>query len=427
MRWWRWERAGLVLALAYASLLVTNVARQGRAYQWDFQTYYAAAQAFRAGLDPYDTVALSRAAGHGVRLPFVYPPFALPLLCTFTIAPLDIALWVFLLLKIAALLALVRIWMRSFLPDTSNGTVFIFFCAVAFNGAVYNDIATGNITIFEQLALWAGLAALLERRYARFALMVALASLFKLTLAVFLGLCLFTERPARWRTVLAACGALGAVHTMCALCLPGLYERWLGVLPFASGAGAGANLNPSSWVLVSEVVQRAGRAANLGVPVVVPIMAYAAFVTIAGYVTYRVAAADAQTDADWRRRSVMLACLAYVVVNPRTVPYSYVMLVAPGYYVIEKFGNVSAGAVLLALACISFGDHPRTSLPGLSALSGVVMNYYALLLAYAAWLLWVRGVWPRSVAEHTPIDALKPAAYLRSSVTLNVPPVQRMR
>ena len=71
----------LVFAAFCAAWFVQKAVWSNAGNQWDFRVYYHSAQAWRAGLDPYDTASLPRDLREtGFR--FNYPPYALGLLRT---------------------------------------------------------------------------------------------------------------------------------------------------------------------------------------------------------------------------------------------------------------------------------------------------------------------------------------------------------
>jgi hypothetical protein len=78
----------------------------GAANQWDFETYYYATVAFRAGLDPYSLEALSKVAGRAIELPFLYAPVTLLAFVPLTHLPIQVAAGVWLGLKCLVAVAL---------------------------------------------------------------------------------------------------------------------------------------------------------------------------------------------------------------------------------------------------------------------------------------------------------------------------------
>ena len=65
------------LMLLLFSYLAREVWTQGSDALWDFQTYYAAAEAHRLGLNPYDLEVLSGLVGRQLLHPYTYPPATL--------------------------------------------------------------------------------------------------------------------------------------------------------------------------------------------------------------------------------------------------------------------------------------------------------------------------------------------------------------
>src|SRR6267143_3573212 len=95
----------------------------GARNQWDFETYYYAASACRAHLNPYDLSALSLVAGKRVELPFVYPPVALVPFLALSLLSLSTASLVWLGVKVCLLAGLITVWRKGFLRGVPGEAV----------------------------------------------------------------------------------------------------------------------------------------------------------------------------------------------------------------------------------------------------------------------------------------------------------------
>jgi hypothetical protein len=150
--------------------------------------FYGAATEFLQGSSPY----------RGKGLSFYHPPLTLYLYALFARLPFPLAYELWLVLKIAALGGLFLIWKRHFLKlDLAWTTAFYFI--LAYNGAIYADLVSGNISLFEQLGLWIGFVALLQGRYVLFSLCVILVAQFKLTPIFFAVLLLLAPKRPHWQ------------------------------------------------------------------------------------------------------------------------------------------------------------------------------------------------------------------------------------
>ena len=197
-----WSRAGdpvaaVLLVGAIAAFLIRKAGVPS-----DFQTFYYAALAELRGLDPYRLESLQAVAGKSVVLPFLYPPVTLALFAPFTALPIAMAGLFWLGLKLAMAAFLIVIWRRWFLPDTSLALL-VLVASFGFNGSLLWDLTTGNISVPEQLLLWAAFACYVEERRRWFTALVAIASVFKLLPIALLGLLLVPSKRHRPSTGLA--------------------------------------------------------------------------------------------------------------------------------------------------------------------------------------------------------------------------------
>ncbi len=183
---------GWIAAAALASLAVTLFygvngdtlwSFAGRCDNRDTGTFYYAAQAALAGLDPYDNPALKQA--FGVFTWWVYPPSGLLFFLPLTGLSFAKAIVAFNIVKAIAIVGLVVVWCKT-LPSLRRDVAFWLFALVALNTTVLQDWCSGNIAIFESLALWGALLLSLRGRYGYAVLLVLLISLAKPTWLVLL-------------------------------------------------------------------------------------------------------------------------------------------------------------------------------------------------------------------------------------------------
>ena len=377
---WGRTAAWILLAL-YALALLYGVLANPDRMQWDFQTYYYAGRAFDRGLDPYDMQALSQVAGREIGFPFAYSPASLPIFRLLGRLDLRAASALYLALKVAALVLLLVIWRRWFVRDRPD-LFFYLFLVFGFGGAIYADFSSGNISIFEQLALWLGFAALMRRRALVFSLLVVVVSLFKLTPILLLGLLLISEvrRPGRHLAggLLLFAAALGLSYAV----WPDLFTSFVqGGWSFDERGG----INPSSLALFRDLYDYLLGRGLLFEWGALPWLAYAGWVGAVGLLTWR---AVRRRPADDRRVAVYLACLAYVLIAPRFKNYAYILLLVPVYELLKTRIIVRSERAFLLLLMLS-GSPPVPF--GLSTAAGVLIaGYYSLLGAILIWGLAIR-------------------------------------
>jgi len=193
----RTSKVFLALLAVYCAGCLVYLSLNAERPQWDFKTYYYAAKVYTSGGNPYDLEALTRTSGEKITLPYVYPRFTLVFFLPFTFCSYAVAYQVYLLLKVAALVALFRLWIGSFLKEDGD-LLFYPFSLLAFNNAIGLDLFAGNITTFEQLALWAAFFCYIRQRLLPFSLLVLVASFFKLTPILFLTLLPFSKDKKRY-------------------------------------------------------------------------------------------------------------------------------------------------------------------------------------------------------------------------------------
>ncbi len=377
----------LQIALRLVPLLIVIVivgevaVRQG-IYQWDFKTYYYAAQTQAAGLDPYD-VSLLKAAGHSDEIhPYLYPPLCLYLFRIFALMPIAIAYEVWLLLKLVLLGALFAVWRRHFLKEEPVWLLTLFF-TLAFGAALSLDIRAGNVSIIEQVLLWSGFACLLSRKLVWFCLLVLASAFFKWTPAAFLALILFTREGRKWIYFGISCLGFAAMLTLNYLMSPE------GLRHFLTAATAheedGTRGNPSTLTLFKFLfagLKRMGFSESM-----ISLAAHAAFALIAlavTVITFR------YLLRLYRRNRISLVyliytgCLAYALVMPRFKLYSFILLLPAAYYIARSV--FKPNPFWLSAILISLSIDPR--LPYRSLLAGLWW-YAPLLAAFALWIIWM--------------------------------------
>jgi Glycosyltransferase family 87 len=280
-------------------------------YQWDFKVYYHAVQAFQLGENPYDT-----------------PGFQYPLAVAYLFEPIasldyGVAHRVWVVLKLAAVAGLLVLWKRAFLPRTDWWLVLLV-SLLAFRAAGAVDVKAGNVSVFEQVFIWTGLAFFLKSRFNAFAACIVTAGICKLLPAAFLLLLLLPAVRSRANVArtAAAFATLGAVTLLPFLrhprFLPAFVAGLHGEAPLLT-----SNPTPAAiWVDLASHLPRAlagsawAEAALLGA-------CYAVLIVPGRRLIARA----------WRTgpspQSTLVFVVLYALLAPRMVLYSFMILVVP--------------------------------------------------------------------------------------------------
>jgi hypothetical protein len=329
------ESALLLALLAAAPLLVQTSARQ----MWDFETYWYAARSAISGGNPYSPDQLAPVADRPVAMPFVYPPSTVPLFLPFTVAPVLKARWIWLALKVLAILALFQLWRRRILP-TVPLVPLAFATAFGFNAASIWDLKTGNVSGLEQLTLWFGLSAYVQGRPLASALRIAIASIFKLLPAAFLALLVMPAQRGQeknWKPITLALGLLAAYVVVPIVVGPEWTRGYLGNFPDERPWGY---VNPSALGLIDTLLGRHdGSLLGTSLP---NLVLWSIYVLLVGIISVRPLqrAMQSKDALLW----VMTATPLFVLLVPRPMIYTYLLAVPAMFYLLTPMLQRVGGA-----------------------------------------------------------------------------------
>ena len=378
-----------VIALS-VPLAFFQVASNTTEFQRDFQSYYFAGHAYRDGDNPYSEAALTEAAGRNVDHPFVYPPLVLPFVSVFSLFNYSPAYFAFLLLKIGALIGLFAIWRRHFVDGPL--LPFLVFAAVAFNAAIYIDLRVGNISIFEQLLVWIGLAYLLRNKVSAFLALILIASLFKLTLAAFLFIPIILDAFRNWKRVAAAFLIFAAIQFGSLALSPTLSSAFLEGL---SGLTERGTINPSTLAAITDLIDAVGLDRGLREPIsLVLYFAISIFVVVTSWKVARFHGSQNRVHSS--ALVILLFCVVYTLVSPRMKTYSLILMVVPAYIAINHLrnGRGIAGDMpnrrgFLLLGAFAMFSSVSLVTHGSTSTLGLVLSYSPLLAVFAAWTIYL--------------------------------------
>jgi hypothetical protein len=373
----------LAFAMLCAAWWLRKLVWSNPGNQWDFRVYYFAAQAWRAGLDPYDP-AVSLPA-HGVEsYAFLYPPYTLGFFALFTALPLRHALVAFLTVKLVLLASLVAVWGRLLKIRVTEPT-WVVFLVFAYSSCIYVDFSSGNVTVFEQWLLWIGVASLLARRYWAYSAAVVGASLFKLTPIVLLAVLVIVPDRRRYHYLSYGALAFAAIFLVTYAVSPQETVRFFQSISSLDERG---RVNPASLALVRDASALFNTAWGPRVTPDLQTWLYALLAATILVPTLIVVRRVANTGAVNRVEvSVYLVLLAYALVLPRFKNYSYMLLIVPTYYIAIRSTRLRQAIPLLLIACL-----PIYSWITREDNITLLANYASWLIALGAWALYLHEI-----------------------------------
>ncbi len=377
-----WEKLAMVALLIYCLGLVVKIAQNDN-NQGDFWIYYNSARAHALDLNPYDEKVLSELAQGTLRYSFAYPPLTLYVFRPFAMLDFNTAFYLYLSLKCLLLIGLIYWWKKEFLQK-EDGALFYFFCLVCFNAAIYIDIGTGNVSIFEQLLMWMAFAFYLKRRWLLFSVFIVLASAFKMVPIVFLALLWFAEEKKKYLYFAGASLGFCVMMLLSYLVSPFLFQEFvrdtIGRADWERGI-----VNPSTLACLREAFDLLAAKTGAIIPQLVPRMLFLAIATVVFLMTWR--AIKLKRDS---LIVIYLACLVYALIMPRFKDYSFIILILPAYFILKKM-TVKAWVFILFLPLL-YPVNPANGLfpmPGFDIMAKLLREYYTLFMAYGIWMLYL--------------------------------------
>ncbi len=381
----------VTIVLLYGLYLVADVFLHHDKYLWDFNIYYAAGKVFAGGGNPYDADALSKYA-ETKHLPYVYPPITLWFFKPLAGWNYNTAVNVFLAVKCLVLIGLAYLWKKKFLAGESDPFYYLFLL-LAFNGALYCDFYTGNISIFEQALLWLGFYALIQRRPEILSLLVLVVAAFKITPILFILLLLILEGRKKYFYLLGTLALYIAIQALSYVNNPQLFKAFVNN---SAGLDERSAINPSTLALLRDGFDSLAKYAGISVPGAGQMVLYLALVGVAVLLTILVALPLLRHKSPDREKVlIFLSCLVYALIMPRFKDYSYILLLAPAYFII-KSNRKLYWPLFIALALLPI---PWVQLPGFEPLRSYLFGYYPLFAAYAVWIVFLKEIQSRGKNE----------------------------
>ncbi len=340
---------GLLIVGFLLAIAPFRTSLQAKHTDTDPLVYLTAVKMHQQGDNPYDGRLLQRRAGVSNLGNYTYPPYMLRAFSWMSRLSIGTVNAVFLILKAAALLLLLWFWTRVVRSDRWGALLLLLLVAYGFHRAVELDLCNANISLFEQAALWGGLAAFLSGRRMLFVILVVAASAAKLH---WIGLLVLPVLAGDRRGTTMAAFGVAVISAGLALSL-GL-QPLLGA-GFVRGFGGSTliergDMNPGSLSVMTDLVAALGgqtfaASRTLGWQV------YAVFAAAVSLLALPALMA-ARRSAD-RIRLVMLTVVLYALILPQLKDYSYILLIAPTYYAVRHLKlALPVRATLLLGACM---------------------------------------------------------------------------
>jgi hypothetical protein len=371
----------LVIALYFAFAII-RLAPDGEVdqnYLWDFQMYYYTAQAYLQGVNPYDRPAVEAVTGHTL-LEFFYFPLSLQIFIPLARLSYNAAALVFLCVKCCLLVYLMFIWHVVFLEKRADPWFFLF-CLVAFNSTIYLDFLAGNVSIIEQASLWTSFYFFIRRRFIVFSFFVGLVATFKFTPLFFGLLILLCRKDERYKAAIAF-GSIVCITVVVAWLIDRdlfaqFFSHALGVLDVPL-----EGFDPGLLPLIKSFLIFLTRRDWIIYPTLLKWSLYLLCISAIVVWTWKPLQELDITDQLDARFAINIMCLLFALLSPRFKDYSYIVLLVPAYFIMEK-AVVVRPYPLIFLLCGLSAYH--ITLPGLERLASVLWAYYPLLLAIVVW------------------------------------------
>ncbi|MGB9006286.1 MAG: glycosyltransferase family 87 protein [Candidatus Aminicenantales bacterium] len=379
----------LVLLGLYSLFLLWQIASGiDKRYQWDFKTYYCAAHVAEMGLNYYDQPNLHHFCSPTVQQYYNYTPLSIWFFRFFNLFDYPTAYLLFFILKVLALAGLFFLWKKIFL-ETEGDLGFFVFALLAFNNALYVDLLTGNISLFEQLGLWLGFFFLLRRRLFLFGLCVVVIANFKVVPLAFLILLLFQEEKKKHLHFFGWLASFLGLQALSFVLSPFLFKEFLRVF-FTMLRETRGILNPSTYVWLQNII-RSYYPRVLGAPAPV-LLSYAVFALLAAIIIWLTGRAlgrlKRRGGLETEKVAIFLSCTAYALLLPRFKDYSYVLLLVPAYFALKKYSGGLGRVFLFGLMILSIPEY--VNLPGLKDVFEQVWGFMSMWAAVVIWILYLR-------------------------------------
>ncbi|MBI3534557.1 MAG: DUF2029 domain-containing protein [Deltaproteobacteria bacterium] len=363
------------LSWIFAIFLFCLVAFRPSAEQWDYYNMHESVKAFNLGLDPYQHKNLQmiteRPTYSGVG--YSYPPLIIICFEWLSLLSAKAGYFIWLVLKLLTYIILFMIWSRYFLP-LKNNFLTIFYFIFAFNSTLYIDLATGNVSAFEQLVIWSSFIFLLNARIWPYCICIAIISQIKLIPIVFLLLPLVIHKKPYWLPVIGSAGIFSLIFSV-------NYFIWPEY--FVSFANIVQNLHQYPLAKAHGLLELFGELFGelSGIPKLLYLLLFVIIVPLSYSAIKNFQHRNKTYDI---KKVILFFCATYVVAIPRMKDYSYVIILLPALYALMELPQKYLVSVILIP--ILAPNAINSILPGRNFFL-IVYNYMPFLCSCAIWYL----------------------------------------
>jgi hypothetical protein len=365
-----WLRRSVILEwlviIALSLYGIRFLTRMPADFQWDFRIYYDSADTFLAGATPYDT-------HPGVSWEYTYLPMSLWVFVPFTSLQYEAARALWIVLQATATVVLILLWRTQFLRQ-EGGWLFYIFCLFAYNATLYINIRSGNVALIEQPFIWLAFLFFLKRRYFLFCLFLLVAGTFKALPLFFLLLLYLSDSKKKHAyflgTLLVFAIILGFNYALAPKLFIGFIENALGHTGFAS---------TSNRYLIEGAFNVLQSWTGINAPQLIRQSVFWVVVAVIILVSLWVSTKLKWVE-DKEKVGIFFTCMTYGLIIPNLGDYAYMLFIVPAYYIFKHTKHLSIFIPLLTLASLS---------PNNKVLAAEVWNYYAVLVAWGVWGMYV--------------------------------------
>jgi hypothetical protein len=369
----------LVFVLLYFTAIIVNLYLHQDGYFWDFKVYYSAAKCLNHGLNPYYIDNLFKVYINVTTLPFMYPPLAIYPFKFFALFDVHTAVLIFFTLKLIVLGFLVYLWCKIIPASSKNYGLFGIFILFSFNSALYTDLYTGNISVFEQCFIWLGIYFLLQNRLLYFCLLIVGISAFKILPIVFIGFVLFTHHKQKYFYFVGALCFFALYLLANYFIAPDLTKTYISMFD-KNAIREGGISNPSTYEFIKSIGSMAGIS-----PRVCKII-FVFVVSFIGLAIIRLIFMKIRNDErPVELKVVLFLCLTTIIILPRFKDYTYILAIPPVYFILLKMKAQNIFALIFLLTLLSSA---HVTLPFWKEAMELLWSYYPLILVYIFWWMY---------------------------------------
>ncbi|MCX7974499.1 MAG: glycosyltransferase 87 family protein [Candidatus Aminicenantes bacterium] len=374
------------LWFAYFAYCLFFLISKREEYHWDFKMQYFSAKLLAEGKNPYNPEITRTEIG--TPLWYAYPPLTAWFYRLFNLLPYETANLLFFFIKVVILIFLLFFWSKHFLNQSLEPT-FLFFCLLAFNSALFLDLRSGNINLFEQLLLWFGFYFFLKKKFLLFSVFILIAATFKGTPLFFLLLLLTTDCRKKYLFFINSIGLfLGYLLLQYAL-WPEMFRAYLEAAQ--KTLVERRIICPTTIGLIYEIFDLLARRRAIVVNQEWQIALFIVIATIVLILSFKAYIILIRFGHENKEKLLLFGlCFVYALITLRMKDYAYVLLLVPSYFIIKNTSYQKIFPFLFVISILTAAKN--VTLPDLGSVYLVIWEYYPLLLAYLMWGLYLREI-----------------------------------